>query len=56
MICYDISRRETFDGLDAWLSDARTLASPELCVVLVGNMLDVRAPASLFPLRLRQGC
>ena len=40
LICYDITRRSTFDSLSAWLADARALGSPDLVAILVGNMLD----------------
>jgi GTPase SAR1 family protein len=32
--------RESFTNLSRWLADARTLASPHLVVVLVGNKSD----------------
>jgi len=32
--------RESFTNLARWLADARTLASPNLVVVLVGNKSD----------------
>ncbi|KAK9894263.1 ras-domain-containing protein [Cystobasidium minutum MCA 4210] len=40
IICYDITRRSSFEALQAWISDARALASPDLVIVLVGNKLD----------------
>ncbi|KAJ2961319.1 hypothetical protein NQZ79_g3438 [Umbelopsis isabellina] len=40
LLVYDISNRDTFVGLTSWLSDVRTLASPELVVLLVGNKTD----------------
>jgi len=35
--------RETFNALSNWLSDARTLASPNIVIVLVGNKRDLDA-------------
>jgi GTPase SAR1 family protein len=32
--------RESFANLSQWLTDARALASPHLCTVLVGNKSD----------------
>ncbi len=32
--------RDSFTNLSRWLADARTLASPNLVVVLVGNKSD----------------
>jgi len=40
LLCYDITRRATFDSVAAWLADARALASPDLVCVLVGTKLD----------------
>ena len=38
---YDITNRETFNCLANWLSDARTLASPNIIILLVGNKRDM---------------
>ena len=38
---YDITNRETFNALANWLSDARTLASPNIIILLVGNKRDL---------------
>lgn len=38
---YDISSRETYNALTNWLTDARTLASPDIVIVLVGNKKDL---------------
>lgn len=35
--------RETFNALANWLSDARTLASPNIVIILVGNKRDLDA-------------
>lgn len=32
--------RETFLGVRSWLKDVRTLANPELVMILVGNKVD----------------
>lgn len=34
------SSRETFLGVRSWLKDVRTLANPELVMILVGNKVD----------------
>jgi len=39
-VLYNCSR-ETFNALTNWLSDARTLASPNIIIVLVGNKRDL---------------
>lgn len=35
------SSRETYNALTNWLTDARTLASPNIVIVLVGNKKDL---------------
>ena len=35
--------RETYNALTNWLTDARTLASPNIVIVLVGNKKDLEA-------------
>jgi len=39
----NVCSRETFNALSNWLSDARTLASPNIIIVLVGNKRDLDA-------------
>lgn len=46
LLVYDISNYNTFSQLPTFLSDAKTLASPHLAVVLVGNKSDVADPAA----------
>ena len=41
LLVYDISSRETFNALTNWLTDARTLASPAIIILLVGNKKDL---------------
>lgn len=43
LLVYDISNRESFNALTNWLTDARTLASPDIVIVLVGNKKDLDA-------------
>lgn len=43
LLVYDISNRESFNALTNWLTDARTLASPDIVIVLVGNKKDLEA-------------
>lgn len=40
---YFPSSRETYNALTNWLTDARTLASPNIVIVLVGNKRDLDA-------------
>ena len=41
LLCYDITRRETFDHLASWLEDARQHANPNMTIMLVGNKSDL---------------
>ena len=38
-----IFSRETYNALTNWLTDARTLASPNIVILLVGNKKDLEA-------------
>ncbi|PVG02417.1 ras-domain-containing protein [Serendipita vermifera] len=40
LLVYDITKRQTFEGLSRWLADARALASSQLVTVLVGCKSD----------------
>lgn len=35
--------RETYNNLTSWLTDARTLASPNIVIILLGNKKDLDA-------------
>jgi hypothetical protein len=35
--------RESYNALTNWLTDARTMASPDIVIVLVGNKKDLEA-------------
>ncbi|WAQ89312.1 hypothetical protein PtA15_10A736 [Puccinia triticina] len=41
ILVYDITDRASFTSLSSWLADARSLASPDLIVILVGNKVDL---------------
>lgn len=41
ILVYDITSRQSFDDLSAWISDFQTLASPNAPVVLIGNKNDM---------------
>ncbi|EGG18213.1 Rab GTPase [Cavenderia fasciculata] len=43
LIVYDITRRETFEGLANWLTDCRKYSSTDVTIVLVGNKCDLEA-------------
>lgn len=41
LLVYDITSRDSFNNLSNWLSDARSLASANISVILVGNKKDL---------------
>ncbi|XP_051521088.1 ras-related protein Rab-4B isoform X2 [Myxocyprinus asiaticus] len=43
LLAYDITSRETYNALTNWLTDARTLASPNIVIILCGNKKDLDA-------------
>ncbi|KAG8230604.1 hypothetical protein J437_LFUL004517 [Ladona fulva] len=41
LLVYDLTSRESFNAVGRWLSDARTLAGPNISILLVGNKKDL---------------
>jgi len=41
LLVYDITRRETFDHLTAWLEDCRKYSSQDTTIMLIGNKADL---------------
>ncbi|XP_077287571.1 ras-related protein Rab-4B-like [Arctopsyche grandis] len=41
LLVYDSTSRDSFNALSNWLRDARTLASPNIVILLVGNKKDL---------------
>lgn len=41
LLVYDTTSRDSFNALANWLNDARTLASPNIVILLVGNKKDL---------------
>lgn len=41
LLVYDITSRDSFNALSNWLRDARTLAGPNIVILLVGNKKDL---------------
>jgi len=41
ILVYDVTSRETYNKVSSWVSDARTLANPDIAIVLVGNKIDL---------------
>ena len=59
VIVYDISNHETFAHVTSWVDDARTLASNDVALMIVGNKADLeeeRAVTKLQGAILAQEC
>ncbi|MFX1282439.1 MAG: Rab family GTPase [Promethearchaeota archaeon] len=41
IICYDITRRETFEDLDRWISDFRGVVGKDAAISIIGNKIDL---------------
>ena len=41
LLVYDITSRESFNALSAWLTDARSLASPNIVILMVTYRSDI---------------
>ncbi|KAK6508728.1 Ras- protein Rab-11A [Arthrobotrys conoides] len=41
LLVYDISRRESFEGVDRWLKEVKDRADPNILMMLVGNKSDL---------------
>lgn len=54
LLVFDITNRESFNSLNQWLQDARTLASPNIVILLVGNKKDLEADREITFLQASQ--
>eukprot|EP01089_Gocevia_fonbrunei_P013005 TRINITY_DN3223_c0_g1_i1.p1 TRINITY_DN3223_c0_g1~~TRINITY_DN3223_c0_g1_i1.p1 ORF type:complete len:235 (+),score=24.55 TRINITY_DN3223_c0_g1_i1:79-705(+) len=43
LLVYDVTSRDSYNHVSTWLDDARTLASSNLVIMLVGNKSDLKA-------------
>jgi Ras-related protein Rab-2A len=41
LLVYDITRRESFDSINMWLSELRKFSDPNTVIALVGNKIDL---------------
>jgi len=41
VICYDVTQKSTFDGLDRWVQKVTSQANENCAIILVGNKLDL---------------
>ena len=56
LIFYDITNRDTFEHLANWLSDARTLARPDISIVATGNKSDLKEERQVTFLEASRFC
>lgn len=47
LLVFDITRRNTFNSVTAWLNDLRQIAEDDIVVVLVGNKSDLAASSTV---------
>ena len=38
LLVYDVTARESYNHVGMWLNDARTMANPDVSLILVGNV------------------
>ncbi|KAH3756597.1 rab2 protein [Pelomyxa schiedti] len=43
LLVYDITRRDTFEHLTAWLEDCRKYSSQSIAIMLIGNKCDIES-------------
>ena len=41
LIVYDITRKNTFDNIDKWISDLKLNGDKNICILIVGNKSDL---------------
>jgi Ras-related protein Rab-4B len=41
VLVFDVKNRDSYTSVSQWLSDTRSLASPHISIVLVGNKTDL---------------
>ncbi|KAI9138404.1 ras family-domain-containing protein [Paraphysoderma sedebokerense] len=42
LLVYDVCSRESYNAISSWLADARSLANPDIVIILVGNKIDLQ--------------
>lgn len=43
LLVYDVTSRDSYNHVGTWLNDARTMANPDISLILVGNKTDLTA-------------
>jgi len=41
LVVFDVTRRETFQHLSAWLAEAKLYSNPNISITIVGNKADI---------------
>ena len=41
LLCFDVTKRESFENLDMWLTELQRHAPPDVVIILVGNKCDL---------------
>ena len=42
LICYDITRQNTFESTEKWLNELKEHADPNIVILIVGNKVDLK--------------
>ena len=42
VVVFDVSSKDSFDHVTNWITDAKTLARSDTCIILVGNKADLK--------------
>eukprot|EP01121_Diplochlamys_sp_Union-15-3_P000745 TRINITY_DN1061_c0_g1_i2.p1 TRINITY_DN1061_c0_g1~~TRINITY_DN1061_c0_g1_i2.p1 ORF type:complete len:212 (+),score=37.95 TRINITY_DN1061_c0_g1_i2:51-686(+) len=56
MLVYDISKKDTFDNIERWLTELRQHADANIVIMLVGNKSDLRHLREVPTERAREFC
>jgi small GTP-binding protein len=41
LVVYDITKKETFDNIDRWITELKKNAEPDVTIILIGNKCDL---------------
>jgi Ras-related protein Rab-11A len=42
LVLYDITKPQSFENLDKWISELKEHADPSVCIMIVGNKTDLK--------------
>ena len=49
LLVYDITKRESFENIDRWLSEFKKYSDPDFTVLLIGNKNDLKDERQITP-------